>query len=53
MELKHLWDTNIVFYYLQQQLPQKAELYIDQALKESPPIISAITDRTSFLENFF
>ena len=44
MGIKYLWDTNIAIYYLQQQLPQSAEIFVDGLLKEQSPVISAITE---------
>lgn len=42
--MKYIWDTNIAIYYLQQQLPLKAEAFIDDSLKEDLPFISAMTE---------
>ena len=42
--MKYIWDTNIAIYYLQQQLPPKAEEFIDDSLKEDLPFISAMTE---------
>lgn len=44
MGMKHLWDTNTVIYYLQQQFPSNAEKFIDDLLKDEQPVISAITE---------
>jgi hypothetical protein len=44
MGIKHLWDTNTVIYYLQQQFPYNAEKFIDELIKEELPAISAITE---------
>jgi len=44
MGMIYLWDTNIVIYYLQKQLHQNAEHFMDNALKESQPCISAINE---------
>jgi len=44
MGLTYLWDTNTAIYYLQQQFPPSAELFIDKALKDSGPAISVITE---------
>lgn len=44
MGVSHLWDTNTAIYYLQQQFPPAAETFIDNLLKEGPPVISAITE---------
>ncbi len=44
MGVNHLWDTNTVIYYLQQQFHLGAEVFIDSLLKEEPPVISAITE---------
>lgn len=35
MGISYLWDTNIVIYYLQQQLPESAEKFIDNILSHS------------------
>jgi len=40
----HLWDTNTVIYYLQQQFPPHAEVFIDQLITQSNPAVSAITE---------
>jgi predicted nucleic acid-binding protein len=42
--MKYLWDTNIAIYYLQQQLPQNAEKYIDSLINENQPILSVVTE---------
>jgi len=42
--MKYIWDTNIAIYYLQQQLPETAELFIDKSLKNDLPFISAMTE---------
>jgi len=44
MGLDYLWDTNTVIYYLQNQFPPNAEKFMDNALKQSRPAISAITE---------
>ena len=44
MAVNYLLDTNIVIYYLQQQLNASAEVFIDDILIVSRPIISAITE---------
>lgn len=44
MGIKHLWDTNTVIYYLQQQFPLDGEKFIDDILKNEQPVISAITE---------
>lgn len=44
MGIEYLWDTNTVIYYLQQQFPPTAEKFIDQALEDSGPAISVITE---------
>lgn len=44
MGIKYLWDTNTAIYYLQQQFPPGAEKFIDDLLKEEPPVISATTE---------
>ncbi|HEY5463087.1 MAG TPA: hypothetical protein VIJ95_07520 [Hanamia sp.] len=44
MGIKHLWDTNTAIYYLQQQFPPNAEMFIDNLLKDEQPVISAITE---------
>lgn len=42
--MSHLWDTNIVIYYLQQQFPPFQEAYMDELLEQHTPVISAITE---------
>jgi len=44
MGITHLWDTNSVIYYLQQQFPPSAEKFIDTLIANSHPSISAITE---------
>lgn len=44
MGIKHLWDTNISIYYLQQQFPINAEKFMDNLVKDELPAISAITE---------
>ena len=44
MGLNYLWDTNTVIYYLQNQFPPNAERFMDDILKETRPMISAITE---------
>lgn len=44
MGITHLWDTNTVIYYLQQQFPASAEKFIDNLLTTSHPAISVITE---------
>lgn len=44
MGIKYLWDTNAAIYYLQQLFPPGAEKFIDDLLKDEPPVISAITE---------
>jgi predicted nucleic acid-binding protein len=44
MGITHLWDTNTVIYYLQQQFPKSAEDFIDNLLTTSHPAISVITE---------
>jgi len=44
MGITHLWDTNIVIYYLQQQFPPATERFIDNLLTTSLPAISVITE---------
>ncbi len=44
MGITHLWDTNVAIYYLQQQFPPNAEVFIDSVIQESTPAISAITE---------
>jgi len=44
MGIKYLWDTNTAIYYLQQQFPPKADKFIDEALIDSRPAISVITE---------
>ncbi|MEZ4891529.1 MAG: type II toxin-antitoxin system VapC family toxin [Saprospiraceae bacterium] len=42
--MKHLWDTNTVIYFLQNQFPSAAAVYIDSILAKSDPAISVITE---------
>lgn len=42
--MSYLWDTNILIYYLQEQLPKHAEAFIDQVLSEGVPFVSAISE---------
>ncbi|MCB0526301.1 MAG: type II toxin-antitoxin system VapC family toxin [Lewinellaceae bacterium] len=42
--MKHLWDTNTVIYFLQNQFPSTAAVYIDSILAKSDPAISVITE---------
>lgn len=44
MGMKHLWDTNTVIYFLQQQFLRSAEKYVDGILKVERPGISVITE---------
>lgn len=44
MGLKYLWDTNIVIYFLQNQLSKQAEDILDEILNDSEPTISTITE---------
>ncbi|MEZ0609913.1 type II toxin-antitoxin system VapC family toxin [Fibrella sp. WM1] len=44
MGVTHLWDTNTVIYYLQQQFPLQAETFIDQLLLNESPCFSAVTE---------
>lgn len=44
MGITHLWDTNSVIYYLQQQFPPSAEKFIDTLIANSHPSILAITE---------
>lgn len=44
MGIKYLWDTNTAIYYLQQLFPSKAEKFVDDLLKNEPPVVSAITE---------
>jgi predicted nucleic acid-binding protein len=44
MGVSYLWDTNTVIYYLQQQFPKNAEVYVDSLALNSNPAISAITE---------
>jgi predicted nucleic acid-binding protein len=44
MGITHLWDTNVVIYYLQQQFPPATESFIDDLLTTSLPAISVITE---------
>ena len=44
MGIKHLWDTNIAIYYLQEQFPRGGEMFMNELLKTEQPVISAITE---------
>ena len=44
MGLKYLWDTNIVIYYLQNQLSKSGEEFIDNTALNFQPTISVITE---------
>lgn len=44
MGITHLWDTNTVIYYLQQQFPASAEMFMDKLVTTSHPAISVITE---------
>lgn len=44
MGINYLWDTNTAIYYLQQQFPANAEVFIDNILLTDAPVISAITE---------
>lgn len=44
MGISHVWDTNTVIYYLQQQFPQEAEKFMDDLVKKEQPVISVITE---------
>ncbi len=44
MGVSYLWDTNIVIYFLQNQLSPPAEKVIEQSLKNHIPSISVITE---------
>ncbi len=44
MAIKHLWDTNTIIYYLQQQFPPQVEKFIDHLLLNEKPSFSAITE---------
>ena len=44
MGITHLLDTNIIIYYLQQQLPASAANYLDEVFRTSMPAISVITE---------
>lgn len=44
MGVNYLWDTNIVIYFLQNQLSLSAERFIAQSLKKHTPSISVITE---------
>jgi hypothetical protein len=41
---EYLWDTNIVIYFLQDQLPDSAESFLTEAIMESIPAISLISE---------
>ena len=40
MEMKYLWDTNTVIYFLQKQFPTVAEKFVDDILRDSFPAIN-------------
>ncbi|GAA3992164.1 type II toxin-antitoxin system VapC family toxin [Mucilaginibacter dorajii] len=44
MELKYLWDTNTVIYYLQKQFPETNEILMNDIINNYQPAISAITE---------
>jgi predicted nucleic acid-binding protein len=44
MELKYLWDTNTVIYYLQNHFPPAQELLMDGIINNYKPAISVITE---------
>lgn len=44
MELKYLWDTNTVIYYLQNHFPHAQELLMDGIINNYKPAISVITE---------
>ena len=44
MGVSYLWDTNIVIYFLQNQLSLSAGKFIAQSLKKHTPSISVITE---------
>ncbi len=44
MELKYLWDTNTVIYYLQKQFPETSEIMMNDIINNYQPAISAITE---------
>ena len=41
---EYIWDTNIVIYFLQNQLTDDAEYFLDNLLEKSKPAISSITE---------
>jgi hypothetical protein len=44
MGIKYLWDTNIVIYYLQNQLTPDADALITKVLTISDPALSVISE---------
>ncbi|MEL6412496.1 MAG: hypothetical protein AAFQ08_00005 [Bacteroidota bacterium] len=44
MGMTYLWDTNIVIYYLQQQLSPAAERFIDSTLLYNTPALSVVSE---------
>jgi predicted nucleic acid-binding protein len=44
MELKYLWDTNTVIYYLQKHFPAAQEKLMDNIINDFQPAISVITE---------
>ncbi|OKS88025.1 type II toxin-antitoxin system VapC family toxin [Mucilaginibacter polytrichastri] len=44
MELKYLWDTNTVIYYLQNHVPPAREQLMDDIINNYKPAISVITE---------
>ena len=44
MGMTYLWDTNIVIYYLQQQLSPAAARFIDSTLLYNAPALSVVSE---------
>ena len=42
--IEYIWDTNVVIYYLQNQLTNDAECFLDNLLEKSKLAISSITE---------
>jgi predicted nucleic acid-binding protein len=44
MGMNYLFDTNVLIYYLQQQLPDSVADFIDRIVADSEPTFSVITE---------
>jgi len=42
--MSYILDTNIVIYYLQKQLPEKARIFVNNLLAKDIPYLSVITE---------